>query len=171
MSPITKYNRTNQVAMVEEDLGVYCFDIVDSPAPSKIHNSGKTSASAKKKLSTSKCWTLRFDRSKSKMGGGAGIELQSPKRKKYQASFRLEFPCTCNTAEYEALIQGIKIALAKGVENLVVIGDSQLVVRQVRNQYECKDVHLNQYRLRAFTLFLSKASKDANLASSYLHPK
>lgn len=93
----------------------------------------------KKRSSNNECWTLRFDGSRSKMGSGASIELQSLRKKKYQASFRLEFPCTCNTAKNEALIQGIKMALEK-VENIVVIGDSQLVVRQIRNQYELKDV-------------------------------
>lgn len=92
INPITKYNRINQVAMVEEDLGVYCFDIVDSTTLKEIHNSRQAPTSAKKKSSANECWTLRFDGSKSKMGGRAEIELQSPKRKKYQASFRLEFP-------------------------------------------------------------------------------
>jgi hypothetical protein len=36
----------------------------------------------------------------------------------------LEFPCTNNEAEYEALIQGLTLALQMQVKYLVVTGDS-----------------------------------------------
>jgi len=136
---ITEYNNVNQVAVVEQNLGIYCLE-VNKPSPSDnlVPSSCPTPAIANKQPET-KCWILIFDGSKSKMGAGAEVELQNPKGKKYQASFRLEFPCTCNLAEYEALVQGMRMALAKGVENLLVMGDSELVVQQIKGQYECKD--------------------------------
>jgi ribonuclease HI len=42
---------------------------------------------------------------------------------------RLEFECTNNTAEYEALLQGLRKALDMNIQNLVVFGDSEIVVR------------------------------------------
>ena len=42
---------------------------------------------------------------------------------------RLEFECTNNTAEYAALLQGLRKALDMDIQNLVVFGDSEIVVR------------------------------------------
>lgn len=44
------------------------------------------------------------------------------------------------------------MALAKKVKNLLVLRDSELVVKQVECQYECKDDRLNQYRSRVWSL-------------------
>lgn len=82
--------------------------------------------------------------SKSRLGNGAGVELQNPKGKQYHASYCLQFQCTCNT-EYEALIPGLKMALKKGVKHLQVVHDSELVIKQVCNIYTCKDPKLNMY--------------------------
>lgn len=152
LNPITEYNRANQVALTEEDLGIYCLALVDPTMKKEANSAAKALTSVKKKLATNECWTLRFDSLKSRMGGGVGVEFQSPKRKKYHASFRLEFPYTCNTTEYEALIQGIMMAFTKKAKNIKVIKDSQLVIRQVRDQYECKDLRLSHYRTRVWNL-------------------
>ena len=43
---------------------------------------------------------------------------------KTSIAYRLEFECTNNTAEYEALLKGLKKALDMDVRNLMVFGDS-----------------------------------------------
>ena len=43
---------------------------------------------------------------------------------------------TKNTAEYEGLLAGLRIAADLGVKKLIVRGDSQLVVRQVNKDYQ-----------------------------------
>jgi hypothetical protein len=43
-----------------------------------------------------------------------------------------------NEAEYEALIQGLTLALQIKVNNLVVIGDSELVINHIRKKYNIK---------------------------------
>ena len=48
-------------------------------------------------------WSLHFDGSKCKEGAGAGCILTDPKGNKNLIACRLEFECTNNTAEYEAL--------------------------------------------------------------------
>ena len=53
-------------------------------------------------------WILYFDGSKTLEGSGASCVLIDPEKNKYFLSCRLEFECTNNTAEYEALIQGLK---------------------------------------------------------------
>ena len=43
---------------------------------------------------------------------------------------------TNNTAEYEGLLVGLKIATELGIKELIIRGDSQLVVRQVNKDYQ-----------------------------------
>ncbi len=46
---------------------------------------------------------------------------------------------TNNVAEYRALLRGIARGLELGATELELIGDSELVVRQVRGEYKVKD--------------------------------
>jgi hypothetical protein len=52
-------------------------------------------------------WSLYFDGSKSKEGAGADWVLIDPAGNKTLIACRLEFECTNNMAEYEALLQGL----------------------------------------------------------------
>jgi ribonuclease HI len=49
---------------------------------------------------------------------------------------------TNNIAEYRALLLGIERAAALGAERLELIGDSELIVRQVKGEYKVKDENL-----------------------------
>ena len=46
---------------------------------------------------------------------------------------------TNNVAEYKALLRGIELAAAHGAGDLELIGDSELVVRQVEGRYKVKN--------------------------------
>ncbi len=46
---------------------------------------------------------------------------------------------TNNVAEYRALLRGIELAAAHGGTDLELIGDSELVVRQVEGRYKVKN--------------------------------
>ena len=46
---------------------------------------------------------------------------------------------TNNVAEYRALLRGIELAAKHGAEELELLGDSQLVVRQVEGRYKVKN--------------------------------
>ena len=65
---------------------------------------------------------------------------------KHFLSCRLEFECTNNTVEYEALIQGLKNAIEFKVKNLKVYGDSEIIVKQVQNTIHCLSPHLKGYQ-------------------------
>ena len=43
---------------------------------------------------------------------------------------------TNNTAEYEGLLVGLRIAAELGIKKLIIRGDSQLMVRQVKKDYQ-----------------------------------
>jgi ribonuclease HI len=70
----------------------------------------------------------------------------------------LDFEATNNMAEYEALIFGLTVALSLGVRELLVKGDSQLVVRQVRGECCC-----NNPQLAAYLIHVSKLEKDVDV--------
>ena len=78
-------------------------------------------------------------------GSGAGYVLIDPKKNKHFLSCRLEFECTNNTAEYEALVLGLRKAIELKVENLKVYGDSEIIVKQIQNQIHCISPHLKYY--------------------------
>ena len=78
-------------------------------------------------------WVLYFDGSKTQEGSGSSYILMDPENNKHFISCRLEFECTNNIAEYEALIQGLKKAIEFKVKNLKVYGDSEIIVKQVCN--------------------------------------
>jgi ribonuclease HI len=94
----------------------------------------------------SQVWTLYFDGSKSQEGSGAGCILIDPKGKRNFMSCRLEFECTNNTVEYEALVQGLKKSIDLNVKELKVFRDSEIIVRQVRNTIHCNSPHLRNYQ-------------------------
>ena len=74
-------------------------------------------------------WALYFDWSKTLEGWGVGCVLIDPRKNKHFLSCRLEFECTNNTAEYEALVQGLRKAVELKVSNLKVFGDFEIIVK------------------------------------------
>jgi ribonuclease HI len=51
---------------------------------------------------------------------------------------------TNNVAEYRALLLGVERAKALGASELELIGDSELIVRQVKGEYKVKDATLRE---------------------------
>jgi ribonuclease HI len=75
-------------------------------------------------------WTMYFDGSLMKTGAGAGLLFISPLRKHVRYVLRLHFPVSNNVAEYEALVNGLRITVEIGVRCLDARGDSQLVIHE-----------------------------------------
>ena len=97
-------------------------------------------------------WTLFFDGSKTVEGSRADCVLIDPKKNKHFLSCRLEFECTNNTAEYEALVQGLRKAIELKENNLKVFGDSKIIVKQIRNQIHCISPYLKAYQNEVWDL-------------------
>lgn len=55
-------------------------------------------------------------------------------------------------AEYEVLILAMKEAKDLGVEQLVIFGDFELVIKQARDLYKVKNVKLKNYRNEVWSL-------------------
>ena len=57
-------------------------------------------------------------------------------------------PATNNVAEYRALLLGIERAQALGAREVELVGDSELIVRQVKGEYRVKDADLRELHAR-----------------------
>ncbi|XP_074352084.1 uncharacterized protein LOC141691245 [Apium graveolens] len=83
-------------------------------------------------------WILHVDGALNNKGAGAGIVLITPEGHYLMSTIHFKFYVTNNDAEYEALINGLKIALEVGVMNLIARGDSELVVNQVNGGFQAR---------------------------------
>jgi ribonuclease HI len=90
-------------------------------------------------------WTMYFDGSLMKTGAGAGLLFISPLGKHVRYVLRLHFPASNNMAEYEALVNGLRITVELGVRRLDARGDSQLVIDQVMKNSHCCDQKMEAY--------------------------
>ncbi|XP_074326570.1 uncharacterized protein LOC141664514 [Apium graveolens] len=90
-------------------------------------------------------WSLYVDGASNDDGAGAGIELISPEAHKIRRATHLAFHATNNDDEYEALINGLKLALEMKVENLNVFSDSIIMVYQINGGYQAKGPRTELY--------------------------
>jgi ribonuclease HI len=105
---------------------------------------------------------LYFDGSKSKEGADAGCVLIDLVGNKTFIACQLEFECTNNTVEYRALLQGLKKAVDMDVQNLMLFGDSEIVVKKVRNAIHCLSRHLKSYQTEVWGLMQKFSAFNIN---------
>jgi ribonuclease HI len=96
-------------------------------------------------LTDGKVWKLFFDGSVCSEGQGIGCVIISPHGVEYELSIRLEFKCTNNQPEYEALLTGLETLVELGVLRAEVFGDSNIVVQQIKGESRCFNGRLNEY--------------------------
>ncbi|XP_021806528.1 uncharacterized protein LOC110750492 [Prunus avium] len=92
---------------------------------------------------------MYFDGSITEARSGAGVVIESPQGQKWQFAFQLDFKCTNNQAEYEALIIGLEILKEMKATRVLVYGDSQLVINQLTREYQCTSENLAMYYVTA----------------------
>ena len=90
-------------------------------------------------------WTINTDGSSTQKGGRAGIVITSPEKGVLKYGVQVKFPITNNEVEYEALLTGLRIARALEAENIVLKSDSQLIIGQVRGDFEAKETRMQKY--------------------------
>jgi ribonuclease HI len=134
--------------------------IVEWTPPSSVPggpgpDSDPTSVEPRDLVFTEPHWTLYFDGSARQQVDGAKVILIDPSGDQVKYMVHLEFKTTNNMAEYEALIFGLSAALSLGIHQLLVKGDSQLIIKQVRGECSC-----NEPRLAAYLIHVRKLEKD-----------
>jgi ribonuclease HI len=73
-------------------------------------------------------WKLFFDDLACTEGQGIVVILISPRGAVFEQSTHLEYFCTNNQAEYEAIMLGMQIFSSMGVEDVEAFGNSLLVM-------------------------------------------
>ena len=93
-----------------------------------------------------KKWTMRFDGSATTTSNGLGVVLSCEDGDTMPLSFQLGFSCSNNATEYEAYLTRVIIALSIGVKHMSVLGDSNLMVSQVKGNLALREQSLAAYR-------------------------
>lgn len=94
------------------------------------------------------CHLLQFDGASNPNPGpsSAGAVIFAPKTRKFLYEEGVFIPhASNNEAEYRAFLVGLQAAKNLGVKNLLIEGDSQLVVEQVAGAYKMKSEALRPF--------------------------
>jgi len=91
-------------------------------------------------------WSLHFDGSAGREGAGVGIWTTGPSDESKFFSYKLNFDCTNDMAEYESLILGLEVLKRMNAQNIYFFGDSELFIKQVEGAYQTKDIRMREYR-------------------------
>eukprot|EP00253_Pinus_taeda_P026870 PITA_26870 len=96
---------------------------------------------------------MDFDGAVSSDGARIGVWIRSPfsamdkvPNKVRVCSYKIAFDCSNNEAEYEALIAGLKILRNLKAKKIAVYGDSELVIKQVKGEFQAKHPRMRAYR-------------------------
>jgi hypothetical protein len=82
-------------------------------------------------------WIMYFNSALNLEGAKAGVLLISPQGEQLKYILQIHYKASNNGAEYEALIQGLRLAVSLGILRLLAFGDSKVVIEQVNK--ECVD--------------------------------
>jgi ribonuclease HI len=90
-------------------------------------------------------WALFFDGFSCGKGGGVGILLISPRGEIFEFAIPIQPTVINNQAEYEELLRGLQYLKEAKVVSVEIYGDSELVIKQLNVQYECRSDILRSY--------------------------
>ena len=72
---------------------------------------------------------MSFDGSCDKVGSRVGVWIHNTNE---GHSYKLDFQCTNNIAEYEALLLGLQLLKNIGAKRISVQGGSELIIRKIK---------------------------------------
>jgi ribonuclease HI len=90
-------------------------------------------------------WTIFCDGSWGTFGAGAAAVLVAPSKVRTCYATRLDFSCTNNIAEYEALLLGLQKLKAIGIRRVILKTDSQVISSHVHKSSKARDPKLEKY--------------------------
>jgi hypothetical protein len=90
-------------------------------------------------------WTVFYDGSWGTFGAGAAAVLVAPSKVRTCYVARLDFSCTNNIAEYEALLLGLRMLKAMGIRREVLKTDSQVISGHIDKSSKARDPKLEKY--------------------------
>ena len=89
-------------------------------------------------------WTIQTDGFVTKKVR-VGVVLIPPEGETPKYAVKLQFLAMNNEAKYEALLTGLSLAKSLGAKNLIIQADSQLVIGQVKGNYEANEERMQKY--------------------------
>jgi ribonuclease HI len=102
-------------------------------------------AQDEEKTNDAEAWIIFCDGSWETFGAGVGAVLISPSKIKTCYAARLDFNCTNNIAEYEALLLGLQKLKAMGIRREILISDSQVISGHIDKSSKARDLKLEKY--------------------------
>ena len=69
---------------------------------------------------------------------GAGSVIYKNEEEIWANSYFISDSATNNVAEYFGLIRGLKRAIKMNIRSLIIKGDSQLIIKQMKGEYQVK---------------------------------
>jgi len=90
-------------------------------------------------------WVLYVDGSSNKNACGVGVVLEGLGDLLIEQALQVAFKATNNQAEYEAILAGLNLAHDLGAREVICKSDSQLVVGQIKEEFEVKEPLLQRY--------------------------
>jgi ribonuclease HI len=90
-------------------------------------------------------WIVFCDGSWGTFGAGAAAVLVAPSKVKTWYAAKLDFSCTNNIAEYEALLLGLRKLRAMGIRRVILKTDSQVISGHVDKSSKARDPKLERY--------------------------
>ena len=116
-----------------------------------------------------------MDGSSNDEGSGADLILINPEGHRMHYALRFRFKASNNEAEYEALITGLELSRELKVESLDIYSDSQLVVCQIKDEYQAREEKMAAYLrktrelLRSFSSYtISQIPRSQNVEADAL---
>lgn len=118
------------------------FQLMMTPPAEKKTKNGYSIIKGSSKIEEGSCYLLQFDGLSDPNPGtstaGAVMFSPSPRKVVFERGEFIDF-ATNNQAEYTGLLIGIKSAIESGIKQLLIEGDSQLVIFQTEGKWKVKN--------------------------------
>ncbi|MCZ7662100.1 MAG: Nif3-like dinuclear metal center hexameric protein [Thermoleophilia bacterium] len=153
---------------------VSLFDVEQATG---VHTKPAMSAGAQDAVEPSPTYILRTDGgSRGNPGPSAiGVVLENEQGEVVEQLGDRIGTATNNQAEYQALLTGLETALDRGVRRLRIACDSELVVRQLRQEYKVRNAELRELYLQVRSLIqqferveIMHVPREENTAADFL---
>ncbi|XP_068464639.1 uncharacterized protein [Phaseolus vulgaris] len=89
-------------------------------------------------------WKVYTDGSSKEMTYGAGAVLEGPGDMLSEQALKFGFNATNNQVEYKAILVGINLAYDMGAREVTCKSNSQLVVNQIKGEFEVNEPSLQR---------------------------
>jgi ribonuclease HI len=141
---------TGRVGKWDADLNEFTIDYVhrssiQSQALADFIAHWMPGAQDEERTKDNETWTVFYDGSWGTFGAGATAILISPSKIRTCYVARLEFNCTNNIAEYEALLLGLRKLKAMGIRRAILKSDSQVITCHIDKSSKARDLKLEKY--------------------------